>query len=178
MVAVSVIAIVASVRRLRRAADTAQAALILLEAELDRRRDIVPDAVRAAAAGDLDREVVNQLVGARTWSAMLREENFDLPARAAAENALSVAVNDLARVARFTPSLTGDWSFHGPARDLDVVEQRIAGAIKVYNRHADSVGRMARGPLGRLAGVAVPELFVDDSALRGVPSAVADRLAA
>lgn len=154
-------------RRTRRAADTVAAGLHLLEIELDHRRAVIPDLVRAAVDADVDRSAVNQLVGARSWSGIVRERRYELGDRAAAENGLSVALHDVLFEARSGGPL--GWDFVSPATDLDRIEHRIAGAVKVYNTQASALIALATsplsGPIVRILGVRAPELFAETSEL-------------
>lgn len=156
----------AVVRRTRRSVDTVAAGLHLLELELDRRRAAIPELVRAAVDADLDRGAVNQLVGARSWSALMRDRREDLGARAAAENVLSVALHDVTFDGRNSRTPTGGplgWNFTAPATELDRIGHRIAGAVRVYNTQAAALIALAEsplsGPIVRLVGVRAPELF-------------------
>ena len=162
VIAVGALLIVWGMRRARQENETARAALNLLEVELERRRRVVPEVIRAAVNADLDPEAVRQLVGARYWSELVRDNDLDLARRAAAENVFSVAVHDVMYAARRDSALVGNWEFQRPASELDAIEQRIAGAIKVYNRRAAAVTAMSRGPVGRMAGLRACEPFADD----------------
>jgi LemA protein len=160
VIAVGAVLVVLGARKIKARHGTARAALALLEAELEHRRAVIPDLVRAAVEADLDRESINQLVGARSWSRVVQENDFDLPRRASAENALSVALYELIYSAH-----QANWEFRRPADELDVIEQRIVGAVRVYNTHADALVQLSRSPLtalsARLAGVHAPDLFAD-----------------
>ncbi|MDQ1203417.1 MULTISPECIES: hypothetical protein [unclassified Rhodococcus (in: high G+C Gram-positive bacteria)] len=155
--------IVSVVRRTRRSADSVAAGLNLLEIELDRRRAVIPDLVRAAVDADLDRAAVNQLVGARSLSAMMRDRRAELGARAGAENALSVALHEVLFDGRASGPL--GWDFSSPATELDRIEHRVAGAVRVYNTQASSLASLAdsplSGPVVRLLGVRAPEAFAE-----------------
>ncbi|MGU3432829.1 hypothetical protein ACNHUS_07395 [Actinomycetes bacterium M1A6_2h] len=160
MIAVGAVLVLMGARRIKARQDTARAALSLLEVELEHRRAVIPELVRAATDADLDRESINQLVGARSWSTVVQENDFDLPRRASAENALSVALYEVIYSAH-----RANWQFRRPADELDIIEQRIVGAVRVYNTHADALVRLSRSPLtalsARLAGVDAPDLFAD-----------------
>ena len=162
---------VVGARRIDARSETARAALALLDRELERRRAVIPQLVQAAVAADLDRESITQLVGARSWSAVVRENDFDLPRRASAENALSVALYEVIYSAH-----DANWEFRRPADELDTIEQRILGAVRVYNTHADAVVRLSRSPWtalsARVAGVRAPDLLVDTVGLDAVRTRV------
>ncbi|GGG21323.1 hypothetical protein GCM10007304_38960 [Rhodococcoides trifolii] len=171
VIAVGAVLVLMGARKIKARQETARAALALLEAELEHRREVIPELVRAAVAADLDRASINQLVGARSWSSVVRENDFDLPRRASAENTLSAALYEVIWSA---PGAT--WEFRRPADELDTIEQRIVGAVRVYNTHADALVRLSRSPLtalsARLAGVEAPDLFVDSVALDAVRTRV------
>ncbi|MBT1191783.1 hypothetical protein [Rhodococcoides kroppenstedtii] len=155
--------LVSVVRRARRTVDTVVAGLHLLEVALDHRRLLVPELARAAVGAELDREAINQAVGARSWSAIVRERRVDLGARAAAENALSAAVHHLVCAGRESGRVR--WDFTSAATELDALERRIAGAVRVYNAHAAALSGLVRspltGPVVRTLGIGAPDLFVE-----------------
>lgn len=169
---VTVVAVLAALtwwgaaRRIHRSVTRVDTGLHLLEVELDKRRALVPELVRAAVDADLSRSAVNHLVGARSWSEAVNAERFALAHRAAAENGLSVALHDVTFEAREVYHHTPlGWDFIRPAMELDRIEHRIAGAVKVYNAQAAQLARVVRSPLGRpfarVLGVNEPELFVE-----------------
>lgn len=162
-VVVSLVWLVAVVRRARRATDTVVAGLHLLEVALDHRRLLVPELARAAVGADLDRDAINQAVGARSWSAIVRERRADLGTRAAAENALSAAVHQLVCTGRESGRVR--WDFTAAVTELDHLERRVAGAVRVYNTHAAALAGLVRspltGPVVRTLGIGAPDLFVE-----------------
>ncbi|KQU07367.1 hypothetical protein ASG56_07585 [Rhodococcus sp. Leaf7] len=166
---IGIVWIMSVVRRTRRSADTVAAGLHLLEIELDRRRAVIPDLVRAAVDAEIDRAAVNQLVGARSWSAMMRDRRSELGDRAAAENGLSVALHDVVFEGRASGP-TG-WDFAAPATELDHIEHRIAGAVRVYNTQASILRSLAGSPLSRpivrTLGVRAPDLFAETVDMSG-----------
>ncbi len=57
------------------------------------------------------------------------------------------------------------WDFTSAATELGALEQRIGGAVRVYNTHAAALAAVLRapmtGPVVRALGIATPELFVE-----------------
>jgi len=168
--------LVAVVRRARRTVDTVVAALHLLEVALDHRRLLVPELARAAVGAELDRDAINQAVGARSWSAIVRERRADLGDRAAAENALSAAVHHLVCAGRESGRVR--WDFTAAVTELDHLERRVAGAVRVYNTHAAALAGLVRspltGPVVRTLGIGAPELFVETASAPVVTPGVTD----
>ena len=168
--------LVAVVRRARRTVDTVVAALHLLEVALDHRRLLVPELARAAVGAELDRDAINQAVGARSWSAIVRERRADLGDRAAAENALSAAVHHLVCAGRESGRVR--WDFTAAVTELDHLERRVAGAVRVYNTHAAALAGLVRspltGPVVRTLGIGAPELFVETASAPVVAPGVTD----
>ncbi|MFW0874679.1 hypothetical protein [Rhodococcoides corynebacterioides] len=168
--------LVAVVRRARRTVDTVVAALHLLEVALDHRRLLVPELARAAVGAALDRDAINQAVGARSWSAIVRERRADLGDRAAAENALSAAVHHLVCAGRESGRVR--WDFTAAVTELDHLERRVAGAVRVYNTHAAALAGLVRspltGPVVRTLGIGAPELFVETASAPVVTPGVTD----
>ncbi|MGN7135299.1 LemA family protein [Rhodococcoides corynebacterioides] len=168
--------LVAVVRRARRTVDTVVAGLHLLEVALDHRRLLVPELARAAVGAELDRDAINQAVGARSWSAIVRERRADLGDRAAAENALSAAVHHLVCAGRESGRVR--WDFTAAVTELDHLERRVAGAVRVYNTHAAALAGLVRspltGPVVRALGIGAPELFVETASAPVVTPGVTD----
>ncbi|WP_169818390.1 hypothetical protein [Rhodococcoides corynebacterioides] len=168
--------LVAVVRRARRTVDTVVAGLHLLEVALDHRRLLVPELARAAVGAELDRDAINQAVGARSWSAIVRERRADLGDRAAAENALSAAVHHLVCAGRESGRVR--WDFTAAVTELDHLERRVAGAVRVYNTHAAALAGLVRspltGPVVRTLGIGAPELFVETASAPVVAPGVTD----
>lgn len=168
--------LVAVVRRARRTVDTVVAGLHLLEVALDHRRLLVPELARAAVGAELDRDAINQAVGARSWSAIVRERRADLGDRAAAENALSAAVHHLVCAGQESGRVR--WDFTAAVTELDHLERRVAGAVRVYNTHAAALAGLVRspltGPVVRTLGIGTPELFVETASAPVVTPGVTD----
>ena len=149
LVVVVILGFAASVeRRVRRYRASTAASLTLLTVELERRfvqlepLDQLPASfeieplIAAVEPSGLNSELVRQLVGARSWSKAVRERELGLPVQAAAENALSAAVHAVLSEADTRPNLKSNWAIQGPAGELGTTEQRIAGAVRVYNDNA------------------------------------------
>ena len=134
LVVVVILGFAASVeRRVRRYRASTAASLTLLTVELERRFEPL---IAAVEPSGLNSELVRQLVGARSWSKAVRERELGLPVQAAAENALSAAVHAVLSEADTRPNLKSNWAIQGPAGELGTTEQRIAGAVRVYNDNA------------------------------------------
>lgn len=153
---------VVNVRRLRRAGARADAALTLVYVELDRRYEYVP-ALALAAAATVGRDLVAPVTGARAMAMRVREENLGPGRQAGAEKALSAAVQAVLDVGRRYPQLRSDWAFVRPAHELELIDQRLTGAVRVYNDQARALGRLRRTfPLrivARWAGIGEAPLF-------------------
>ena len=137
LVVVVILGFAASVeRRVRRYRASTAASLTLLTVELERRCVQLEPLIAAVEPSGLNSELVRQLVGARSWSKAVRERELGLPVQAAAENALSAAVHAVLSEADTRPNLKSNWAIQGPAGELGTTEQRIAGAVRVYNDNA------------------------------------------
>ncbi|MCL2535218.1 MAG: LemA family protein [Nocardiaceae bacterium] len=132
-----------SVQRLRRAAERVDSALTLVHAELDRRYEYVPCLVLAASE-TVGRDLVTPVIGARSLAMRVREEELDLRRQAGAEKALSAALQAVLASGRRYPQLANDWAFVHPAHELEVTEERLAGAVRVYNEQARSLNHAIR----------------------------------
>lgn len=157
---------VASVeRRVRRYRSSTVASRNLVTVELERRYVQLEPFIAAVESSGLDAEPVRQLVGARSWSKAVRDRGLDLPAQAAAENALSAAVHAVLSESDAHPILKSAWAFQGPAGDLAVTEQRIAGAVRVYNDNAYKLAELRTSlptmPVAKALKVTAPDLFVE-----------------
>lgn len=151
-------------RRLRRDRLRAEQSALLIEVELERRYEQLGAFLAAVENTDLDGEQVRHLAGARSWSKAVRERELGFPAQAAAENALSAVLHAVTTEASQRADLLGDWAVHGSARDLAITEQRICGAVRVYNdnayRLARTVGACPSSIVARLRSTTAPEPFV------------------
>lgn len=127
-----------SIQRLRRLASSVDSALALVHVELDRRYEYVPGLVLAASA-TVGSDLVAPVTGARSLAMRVREEDLDLRRQAGAEKALSEALHAVLASGRRYPQLAHDWAFVRPAHEIEVTEQRLAGAVRVYNEQARSL---------------------------------------
>lgn len=162
-------------RSLQREASNLDTALRLVHAELDRRYEYVP-ALVLAAAETVGSDLVAPVTGARSLAMRVRAENLDLSRQAGAEKALSAALHAVLRSGRRYPQLAHDWAFVRPAHELDVIEQRLAGAVRVYNEQARRLNReraaFPTSVLATRAGIDEAQLF--EATILEVPSAVRD----
>ncbi len=153
---------ISSVQRLRRAAASVDSALALVHVELDRRYEYVPGLVLAASE-TVGSDLVAPVTGARSLAMRVREEKLDLRRQAGAEKALSEALQAVLASGRRYPQLAHDWAFVRPAHELEVTEQRLAGAVRVYNTQARSLNRSIRTfpgtQLAQRLGIAKVQLF-------------------
>lgn len=160
--AATVVSIGSTLRRYR---SRTEASARLVTVELERRYEQLGAFISAAEDAGLANDRVLQLVGARSWSKAVRERALGLRAQAAAENALSVAIHDVLSEAELHTDLKGNWAFHGPAADLATTEQRISGAVRVYNDNAYALSRMTTSFPAKLVTKAkrvdAPEPFVE-----------------
>ena len=161
LVVVVILGFAASVeRRVRRYRASTAASLTLLTVELERRFVQLEPLIAAVEPSGLNSELVRQLVGARSWSKAVRERELGLPVQAAAENALSAAVHAVLSEADTRPNLKSNWAIQGPAG-----EQRIAGAVRVYNDNAYRLASLrSTFPTKRVAKamkVTAPDPFVE-----------------
>ncbi|QBJ95937.1 LemA family protein [Rhodococcus sp. ABRD24] len=158
----AVVWVVSMVRRLRRTESTARAALALVHVELDRRYEYIPGLVLASAE-TVGRDLVSTVSGARALAMRVREENLDLCQQAGAESALSAALQSLLGTARCYPALRHDWAFVRPAGELELTEERLAGAVRVYNDLARRLNHAVCTPptsvVARFVGVKPAQLF-------------------
>lgn len=122
-------------RRLHQQVSSLATALRLVHAELDRRYQYVP-ALVLAAAETVGSDLVAPVTGARTLAMRIREEELDLRRQAGAEKALSAALQAVLQSGRRYPQLAHDWAFVRPAHELELIETRLAGAVRVYNDQA------------------------------------------
>jgi len=132
-----------SIQRLRRLASSVDSALALVHVELDRRYEYVP-ALVLAASETVGSDLVAPVSGARSLAMRVREEDLDLRRQAGAEKALSEALHAVLESGRRYPQLAHDWAFVHPAHEIEVTEQRLTGAIRVYNEQARSLNRAIR----------------------------------
>ncbi len=156
-------------RRVRRSQSSTAASRHLVTVELERRHVQLEPFLAAVEASDLDPVAVRQLGGARSWSKAVRDKNLGLPAQAAAENALSVAVHTVLSEADSHRTLKSDWAFQGPAGELEITEKRIAGAVRVYNDNAYKLEALrtsfATSFMAKILKVTTPDPFVEHIAL-------------
>ncbi len=147
------------VQRLRTLRLRYRDSLRLLRHELDDRYDLVPTLIAASAGAGVDRALLRPVVGARSLAIEMRDQRLGLPERAAAENTLSAALHDL------IGGLEGvsHWPFVRAARELQVREQRIAGAVKVFNDIGttlnDAVGRFPTSLYAKIGAIGPVPLF-------------------
>ena len=163
--------VVSCLRRLRRAASSVDTSLRLLHAELDRRYEYVPGLVLVAAE-TVGRDLVAPVTGARSLAMRVREENLDLRRQAGAEKALSDALQSVLASGRRYPQLAHDWAFARPAHELEVTEQRLAGAVRVYNEQARTLNALrATFPTSVVAGrIDIPEAQLFEATILEVPA--------
>lgn len=149
----------AAVRRLHTLRRRHRDSMRLLFNELDDRYDLIPALIAASAGAGVDRSRISPVVGARTLAIEMRDQRLALGERAATENALSAALHELIGV------LDGvnHWPFIRVARELQLREQRIAGAARVYNDIGatinTAVARFPSSVFATLAGVGAVPLF-------------------
>ncbi len=158
------------VRGLRRDASNVETSLRLVHTELDRRYEYIPGLI-LAAADIVGRDFIAPVTGARSLAMRIREENLDLSRQAGAEKALTEALQSVLTTGRRYPQLANDWAFVRPAHELDLTEQRLTGAVRVYNDQARNHNRaLATFPtnlLGKWSGLAEAPLF--EAPLLAVP---------
>ena len=158
-----------AVRRLGRYSEQTEQSLRLVDVELDRRHEQLGPVLAAAEATGLSGDLLRQLGGARSWSKAVRDRSLGLQAQAAAENALSAAFHAVLADADARQNAWGNWSFHGPAGELNVTERRIAGAVRVYNDNAyrlsQAIGTFPSSIVARSRSLSAPEPFVETKEL-------------
>lgn len=169
MTSVAVVIVVASVaatalwirvgvQRLRTLRLRHRDSLRLLRDELDDRYDLVPTLIAASAGAGVDRALLRPVVGARSLAIEMRDQRLGLPERAAAENTLSAALHDLIGL-----DGVSHWPFVRVARELQVREQRIAGAVRVCNDIGttlnDAVGRFPTSLYAKIGAIGPVPLF-------------------
>lgn len=161
--------VVVAVRRLGRYSDQTEQSLRLVDVELDRRHEQLGPFLAAAEATGLSADLLRQLGGARSWSKAVRDRSLGLQAQAAAENALSAAFHSVLADADARRNALGNWSFQGPAGELNVTERRIAGAVRVYNDNAyrlsQAIGTFPSSLVARARSLTAPEPFVETKEL-------------
>lgn len=149
----------AAVRRLRRLKGNHAASLTLLNLELDRRYEQIPVLVATSAGAGVDRGDLRPVTGARSLAIEVRDRHMSIPERAVAESTLSTALRAL-----FTAA--GDvhhWPFRRSVGDLQLTEQRIAGAAHVHNDLGRTINTAVRrfpaSLFARIAGLTAVPLF-------------------
>jgi len=131
----------------------------LLVHELDDRYDLVPALIAASAGAGVERERIRPVVGARSLAIGVRDQRLGLAERAGAENALSATLHEL------IGGLDGvsHWPFIRVARELQLREQRLAGAVRVYNDLGrtlnTAIGRFPTSLFAKLAAIGPVALF-------------------
>lgn len=172
MTVVAIVAVVAVVlcclaltvvRRTRRCEANLTASRNLLDAELSRRYEQTDLLVAAARTAGMDSATVAPLAGARSLAMGVRTQGLTLGEQAGSENALSAALHQVMTEAARDPRIKNDWTVQRPVLDLQVTEQRLAGAARVYNDHAAATNALVRGiatgPIARLIGARAVPLF-------------------
>ena len=170
MTSVAVVIVVASVaatalwirvgvQRLRTLRLRHRDSLRLLRHELDDRYDLVPTLIAASAGAGVDRALLRPVVGARSLAIEMRDQRTGLAERAAAENTLSAALHDLIGGLEDI----SHWPFVRVARELQVREQRIAGAVRVCNDIGttlnDAVGSFPTSLYAKIGAIGPVPLF-------------------
>jgi LemA protein len=163
-----------TVQRLRRLASSVDSALALVHVELDRRYEYVP-ALVLAASETVGSDLVAPVTGARSLAMRVREEDLDLRRQAGAEKALSEALHAVLASGRCYPQLAHDWAFVHPAHEIEITEQRLAGAVRVYNEQARNLNRAIRtfpgGVVANRLDIGKSQLF--EATILAVPSSEA-----
>ncbi|MFC4604915.1 LemA family protein [Rhodococcus kronopolitis] len=154
---------VSVVRRLRRTQASLDASRRLLEIELNRRYELAGELVVAARRAGVPTTTLGPLAGARSLALGFREQQLALCEQAGSENALSVALHRVLATVSADSTLRNDWSVQRPALDATTVEQRLAGAVRVYNGVATSMNALVRalpaGPVASAFGGRTAALF-------------------
>lgn len=147
------------VQRLRTLRLRHRDSLRLLRHELDDRYDLVPTLIAASAGAGVDRALLRPVVGARSLAIEMRDQRTGLAERAAAENTLSAALHDLIGGLEDI----SHWPFVRVARELQVREQRIAGAVRVCNDIGttlnDAVGSFPTSLYAKIGAIGPVPLF-------------------
>ena len=139
-----------------------------LEAQLQRRDDLIPDLVSAAKAYAPDEKGVFTAVA----NAQRKLASAATPeAKAEADAKLTVVLGRLLALAESHPELAADGSFFHLRRELDDVEWAIDDAGKNYNEHVD-IYNMTIDPfpasfLASIAGLTPREKFETPTAPAG-----------
>lgn len=150
---VLLLAVIALYNRLVRARIKVRQAWAQVDAQLQRRHDLIPNLVATVAAYAVhEREVLDAVTRARTEA--LRVE--DPVARGAAEDLLGAALDRLLVVAEDNPTLQADANFRHLQAELVATEDRLAFArdfandrVARYRQLTDTVpGRFLAVPLG------------------------------
>ncbi|MFD4470193.1 LemA family protein [Rhodococcus sp. NPDC058505] len=150
-------------RRARRTGANLTGSRHLLEVELGRRYEQTDHLVTVARAAGLDPDAVTPLAGARALALGLRADAAPLADQAAAEDAITAALHRVTAGAAADPQLRNDWTIQRPILELQVTEQRLAGAARVYNDQAAATDTLLRGtgtgPVARALGVRAVSRF-------------------
>lgn len=150
---VVLLAVVVLYNRLVRARIKVRQAWAQVDAQLQRRHDLVPNLVATvAASADHERAALDAVTRAR--AAALRVD--DPVERGAAEDLLGTALDRLLVVAEDNPTLQADANFQHLQAELAATEDRLAFArdfandrVARYRQLTDTVpGRFIAGPLG------------------------------
>ncbi|MEE2035111.1 LemA family protein [Rhodococcus chondri] len=159
LVAAVLLWIRAGVHRLHALRSRHRDSMRLLFNELDDRYDLIPALIAASAGAGVERSRISPVVGARTLAIGMRDQRLGVGERAATENALSAALHELIGM------LDGvnHWPFIRVARELQIREQRIAGAARVYNDLGGTINtavtRFPTSVFAKLGGIGAVPLF-------------------
>lgn len=132
---------------LARRRDEVRSAWATVDAELQRRHELVPllvDAVRAAAAHE--RRLLDGAVAAARHAAAV---HADAHAATKAESALERAVGEIVALRQRYPQLDAQQRFLDLQEELTVTEDRIAAARRYYNTTVRDYNTACHEPRGR-----------------------------
>lgn len=147
--------------RLRSAANQVITAYAAIDAELQRRHDLIPELVATVqAAATHERTLVEQLTAARSAG---ERAAGDQAAIAQADATMSALVAQVFAVAEGVPTLRTSSSFLALQRELVTTEDRLAAARRYYNFQVRDlntlVGSAVSAPISRRHHIEVAEYY-------------------
>jgi len=132
-----------------------------IDAELDRRHELIPPLVSAAAGhAPAERATLEAVVAAR---AAAMEPGAPVGRQALAEGALSSALGRLFAIAEAYPALRADPDFQALAAELTDTEDRVAAGRRFYNANVSElnarVESLPSAPFARLLRMRPADFF-------------------
>lgn len=133
----------------------------LVDVQLQRRADLVPNLVRVVQAyAEHERAVLAAVTAARAQAAALHDPT---PATAAAEARLGAAIGQTVALGEAYPELRASEQFLGVQRTLADLESQIAASREIYNgnvaEYRDLIQQVPSAWLARRCGFADRPMF-------------------